>query len=62
MIKKIFSWIGGVLNIVLILALILYPIIVESTDPITFYWNGLKELWIVIKEPHLLSKFASIFK
>ena len=62
MIKKIFTWIGGVLNVILILALILYPWIVKSESPITFYWEGLKELWEVIKEPHLLSKFASIFR
>ena len=62
MIKKIFTWVGGILNIILILALILYPWIVKGENPITFYWNCLKELWVVIKEPHLLSKLTSIFK
>ncbi len=56
MIKKIFNWIGGILNIALILALILYPWLVKGENPITFYWNELKELWIVIKEPGLLGK------
>ena len=62
MIKKIFTWIGGIVNIVLILALILYPIIVKGESPITFYWDALKELWVVIKEPGLLGKFISIIK
>lgn len=62
MIKKIFTWVGGVLNVILILALILYPWIVQGESPITFYWEGFKELWVVIREPGLLSKFASIFK
>ena len=61
MIKKIFTWIGGIINIILILALILYPWIVKGENPITFYWSCLKELWQVIKEPGLLSKFVSIF-
>ena len=62
MIKKIFTWVGGVLNIILILALIFYPWIVKSESPITFYWEGLKELWTVIREPGLLTKLASIFR
>ena len=62
MIKKIFTWVGGVLNIILILALILYPWIVKGENPITFYWGTLRELWEVIKSPGLLSKIVSIFK
>ena len=61
MIKKIFTWVGGVINIILILALILYPWIVKSESPITFYWDGLKELWVVIREPGLLGKIISVF-
>ena len=62
MIKKIFTWVGGILNIILILALILYPWIVKGENPITFYWGALKELWGVITSPGLLSKLASIFR
>ena len=62
MIKKIFSWIGGVLNVILILALILYPWLVKGENPITFYWNALKELWVIIKEPVLLNKLVGLFK
>ena len=62
MIKKIFTWIGSILNIILILALILYPWVVKGENPITFYWGALKELFEVIKEPGLLSKLFSIFK
>ncbi len=62
MIKKIFTWVGGIINIILILALIFYPIIVKGEGPIVFYWECLKELWVVIKEPGLISKFLIIFK
>ncbi len=62
MIKKIFTWVGGILNVILILALILYPWIVKGENPITFYWSCFKELWQVIREPGLLSKFSSIFR
>ncbi len=62
MIKKIFTWIGGILNIILILSLILYPWVVKGENPITFYWNCFKELWQVIKEPGLLSKMFGVFK
>lgn len=62
MIKKIFTWVGGIINIILILALILYPWIVKGEGPITFYWECFKELWVVIREPGLLTKLISIFK
>ena len=62
MIKKIFTWVGGLLNFLLILALILYPIIVKGEGPINFYWDALRELWILIKEPGLLSKFIRLLK
>ena len=62
MIKKIFTWVGGLLNFLLILALILYPIIVKGEGPITFYWDALRELWQVIREPGLLIKFIGVLK
>ena len=66
MIKKIFKIIEALLEIIIILILILYPLLVKGESPITFYWNHLKELWIIIKQPHLFSRllgnFSLLFK
>jgi len=61
MIKKIFTCIGGVLNVILIIALILYPILVLEKSPFVYYWNMFKELWEVIKSSVFLDKIINIF-
>lgn len=53
---KIVKTILKVLEVLIILALILYPWLVLGQVPWTYYWNELKELWLVIQQWPILNK------
>jgi len=65
---RIFKIVARVIEILIILGLILYPILVLKENPFTYYWNMFKELWSIIKSWPILNKiigligrFVSIF-
>lgn len=60
-IVRIFKIIARILEILIILCLIFYPVLVLKENPFTYYWDMFTELWIVIREPGLLSKIFSVF-
>jgi len=50
-----------ILEILIILALILYPWLVLGQNPITYYWNELKELWMVIQQWPIINRLVGLF-
>ena len=50
-----------ILEILIILALILYPWLVLGQNPITYYWNELKELWMVIQQWPIINRIVGLF-
>ena len=50
-----------ILEILIILALIPYPWLVLGQNPITYYWNELKELWMVIQQWPIINRLVGLF-
>ncbi len=50
-----------ILEILIILALILYPWLVLGQNPITYYWNELKDLWMVIQQWPIINRLVGLF-
>ncbi len=58
---KIFKIIARILEITIILALVLYPWVVLGQNPLTYYWNELKELWVVVQTWPIINRIAGLF-
>jgi len=50
-----------ILEILIILALILYPWLVLGQNPITYYWNELKELWMLVQQWPIINRIVELF-
>jgi len=50
-----------ILEILIILALILYPWLVLGQNPITYYWNELKELWMLVQQWPIINRIVGLF-
>ena len=60
-IMRIFKIIARILEITIILALVLYPWVVLGQNPLTYYWNELKELWVVVQTWPIINRIAGLF-
>ena len=60
--KLIFGIIKWVLSIFILLAVVLFPIAVYGTNPITFYWDKIGIFIDLITSQGFFSKLISIFK
>jgi len=58
---KIVKIVLKILEILIILALILYPWLVLGQNPITYYWNELKELWVLVQQWPVINKIVGLF-
>ena len=58
---RVFKIIARILEIAIILALVLYPWLVLGQNPITYYWNELKELWLVIQSWPVINRIVGLF-
>ena len=58
---RIFKIIARILEITIILALVLYPWVVLGQNPLTYYWNELKELWVVVQTWPIINRIAGLF-
>ncbi len=58
---KIVRIVLKILEILIVLALILYPWLVLGQNPITYYWNELKELWTIIQSWPVINKIVGLF-
>lgn len=58
---KIVKIVLNILEILVVLALILYPWLVLGQNPITYYWNELKELWLVIQTWPVINRIVGWF-
>ena len=58
---KIIRIVLKILEILIVLALILYPWVVLGQNPITYYWNELKELWIVVQSWPVINRIVGVF-
>ncbi len=58
---KIVRIVLKILEILIVLALILYPWVVLGQNPITYYWNELKELWVVVQSWPVINKIVGLF-
>ena len=60
-IMRIFKIIARILEITIILALVLYPWVVLGQSPLTYYWNELKELWVIVQTWPIINKIVGLF-
>lgn len=60
-IMRIFKIVAKIIEILIILALILYPWLVLGQNPITYYWNELKELLVVVKSWPIVNRIIGVF-
>ena len=58
---KIVKIVLKILEILIILALILYPWLVLGQNPITYYWNELKELWMLVQQWPIINRIVGLF-
>jgi len=58
---RIFKIIARILEITILLALVLYPWVVLGQSPLTYYWNELKELWVVVQTWPIIDKIVGLF-
>jgi len=60
-IVRIFKIVARVIEILIILGLILYPILVLKENPFTYYWDMFKELFNIIKSWPIIDKIVGLF-
>ena len=60
--KLVFAIIRWVISVVILLAIILFPIVIYEMNPFTFYWDKINIFWDIVTTQGLFSKLIGIFK
>jgi len=60
--KFIFAIIRWVISVIILLAIILFPIIIYNANPFTFYWDRIIILWDLLTSQGFFERVIGIFK
>jgi len=60
--KLVFAIIRWVISVVILLAIILFPIAVYGANPFTFYWDKITIFWDLLTSQGFFQKLIGIFK